>query len=129
MINDEHLQKQVESGNADETSDSLAYKKVFNVLKKDPQHLLPADFAEKVLMLVNEKRSSGSWGIELVLAVIGGLSCLITLVAAVIISEFKIQFGFLESVRDFRGVFIFGALLIILFHFLDKIVVRKDRTV
>jgi hypothetical protein len=129
MVNEEYLQEQSELGKHDKGLDSLAYQKVFDALKKESTAGLSPEFADKVMLKLQTQSTSRSSGFELLLALIGGLFCIIVLIVAVVLTGFKVQLGFLESLHGYKGVFIFGIVFIIFLHWIDKVVIRKKLSV
>jgi hypothetical protein len=125
MINEEYLQEQSDQGKSDSSVDALAYRKVFEALTKETPSSLSPNFADNVMFKVLQQRTSRFSAFEIMLAVIGGLFCIITLFVAIMLTGFKLQLGFLEAVSGYKGVFIFGTAVIIVLHWVDKIVVRK----
>jgi hypothetical protein len=76
-------------------------------------------------MMVREKHSSKASRFEIVLAFVGGLLSILIFGVAVMLTGFKLEFGFLESVGNFKGIFIFGIAFILLLHWVDKKIMRK----
>jgi hypothetical protein len=128
MNKEEYLQDQIERGKVDNSTDSLAYQKVFNALKKETASGLSPDFADRVLSIVPGHKTATSH-LELLLAVIGGTFTIVMLIVAVMLTGFKLDLGILKSASSFRGVLFFGAGFILLLNWIDKLVVRKKDTV
>ena len=129
MNNDEYLQEQFEAGKKDESLDSMAYQKVFEALRKDSGPSLSPTFADNVLQLIQHKQSSRVSGLTLFLAIIGGLFSIGVFAAAIILTGFKVQLGFLEGLGQFKGVFLFGAAFIILLNWVDKLMMRRKASI
>ena len=50
----------------------------------------------------------------------GMFSLFITLIVAIAMSGFKLNFGFLKNMSGYAGLFVFGAVLILVLNQLDK---------
>jgi len=128
-MSDEELQELFEAGRLEKGKDSFAFQKVYDALNKEPEHHLPAGFADRIVKLLEQKQATKSGRVELVLAVVGGIFTILTLVIAVIMTNFKANLGFLNGVSSYKGVILFGFAFVILLQWLDKIVVRKKESI
>jgi hypothetical protein len=127
--NEDDLQEQFEAGKKDKSLDSIAYQMVFDALKKDPVPALPPSFADNVLQIIQRTQSSRVSSLAVFLAIVGGLFSIGVFVAAIVLTGFKVQLGFLEGLGEFKGVFLFGAAFIILLNWVDKITMRKKASI
>jgi hypothetical protein len=127
MTNEEQIQRRVELGEVIDNLDAKAYQRVFSGLKKEPELRLPSSFADRVVTMVAEKRESKSSSWEIILLISGAILLMIACVAAIVVTEFKFDLGFLKAISDFKGLFIFAAALLIFIHWLDKSLVRKKQ--
>ena len=125
MKEDNFLQQQVESGKDDGSVDATAYRKVFEVLRKESGPALPPSFADTIVVMVQQRNSSSASRLVIFLALIGGIFAIALLVIATILTGFKLQLGFLEPIRHFGGMFLFGTLFILMLNWIDKILIRK----
>lgn len=123
MKSEDEIQQQIEGGRHPQNDDETAYLHVFNALKKAPAEMPVSGLADRVLLRL-EKRSKRSW-VELVLPVLGGVLLLAGLVVTVVLTKFKINFGFLSAMRDYAGLIVFGVCFILLLNIIDRLVVRK----
>jgi hypothetical protein len=129
MNHEEKLQNEAEAGKGGKDLEARAYRKVFDALSKEPEYTLPPSFADKVVMMVQAETTRKASGLEILLAVIGILFLLLTLGIAILVLQFKPDFGFLEGAEKFKGLFIFGMVFILLLQWLDKMLVRKKSAV
>lgn len=122
---DEELQKNIESGNVplNDDPDAKAYQQVFNALKKEPDVMLSASFADKVLSKIEAKRSS-SLVKDYVWLITGLVLICVVFVIAVYFSGLKPELGFLEAISGYKGIFIFGALFIGFLQWIDKLLIK-----
>jgi hypothetical protein len=129
MSTEEYQQEQAEAGKFDKSIDSSAYQKVFQALGNQPVHTLSPNFADKVVEKILQKKTSRITGAELTLAIVGVAFSIIIFIIAIILTGFKIQLGFLESLQSFKGLMIFGIAFILLLNWFDKLVVRRKVSV
>ena len=125
MNEEEKLQFDIESGKGDNSLDALAYKKVFTALERDPGGSLPPHFADKIVSLIQKRDAIKVSRSEIILFVAGAFFTVITLIIGVSISGFRPDFGFLKSIGEFKGLFLFAIAFVILLQWLDKAIVRK----
>lgn len=118
---DEELQKNIESGlePLGDNPDVHTYRELFTRLKQEPDFHLPPDFSDSIIArVVAKKRRAGSRDFFLFGA--GMFLLLIAFVVAVVITGFKPDFGFLNNMSSYLGLFIFGTVFILVLHFVDK---------
>jgi hypothetical protein len=128
-MSEEEVQKLFEAGRLEKSRDSLAYQKVYDALKKEPELRLPSEFADRIVNLVQQKQTSNSGRTELVLAIAGGIFSVVVLIITLIVTKFKFDLGFLNAIASYRGVLFFGLAFVILLQWLDKIVLRKKESI
>lgn len=60
---EEELQHQIENGLVNESDDARAYQRVFDALKKEPDFHISFHFADRLVALIEKKRSEtiGGW--------------------------------------------------------------------
>lgn len=122
---EEELQKNIESGHVplNDDPDAKAYQQVFNVLKKEPDVMLSASFADKVLSKIEDRRSS-SLVKDYVWLITGLVLICVVFVVAVYLSGLRPALGFLEAIAGYKGIFIFGALFIGFLQWIDKLLIK-----
>lgn len=124
---EEELQKKVETGDVPEGIDAEAYRYVFSGLKREMDFSVSPTFSEKIMAKVEAKQKRET-SRDFIWFGVGAFSILIGFVVAVVKSGFRIDFGFLNSISNYAGVFAFGAAFIILLHWLDKRILRNRNT-
>ncbi|MEK6780927.1 MAG: hypothetical protein AABY93_04445 [Bacteroidota bacterium] len=124
---DEELQGQIEKmGSAGENLDATAYKKVFEVLRQEPDFHLPINFDNLVISKIETKRESSK---DFLWFGIGLFTFTVATIVAVMLTNFKISFGALKFVTGYPGLFVFGAGFILALHWLDKKLVRSNGSI
>ena len=126
MMSEEELQHKIEAREKISGRDAQAYRKVFDALEHEPEFGLPLNFADAVMSRIESKRESRKE--YFVLA--GGI--LFFVIATVVTyfmlgirlstDTFKMQTGVgaYQFVKDYAGLFIFGAAFILLLQWFDK---------
>ena len=121
---DKEIQKKFESGNYPhgDDLDTRAYNTVFRALETDPAYRLSANPSEVVARIrAREKRRE----LRDYLWFAGGLSFLaISFLLTVLYTGFRLNWGFLNALADYKGLFVFGAGVIALLNWLDKRLLR-----
>lgn len=122
---EEELQNNIERGlpGGDEL-DSKAYREVFRVLKKDPGHAVQSRFAENVIarIVAREKKEQSR---DYLLFFSGLFVLLVAAGATIVVTGFRLDFGFLRSMADYKGLAVFGVLFIGFLNWLDKRLIRE----
>lgn len=123
---EEELQDQVDKGQTPDADglDVKSYQEVFRVLRKDPGYELSPRFAETVVAAVLNKQQRKISRDYLWFGV-GILFLLIAFVATVLFTGFRLDFGFLNAMADFKGLIIFGVLFILFLNWLDRRLVKE----
>ena len=124
MKNDEEIQKNIEAGEMGNSSDEKAYRYVFNALPKEKGEYLTQGFADRVASRIQQRTSESSLP-EIMLAIFGGLAFIIGLVVTIAMTGFKPNLGFLNALSNYKGLFLFGIVFIILINVIDRQVLRK----
>ena len=126
--NEEDLQKKIEAGihpSGDEL-DVRAYHEVFARLKKTPESFLSSDFADKVIVRVQEKQKRSA-SRDFFWFTLGAFLLVVTLVVATVLTGFKPTLGFLNGMSGYAGLFAFGLAVILVLNHLDKKLLPKSR--
>jgi hypothetical protein len=127
---EEELQRNLEAGKnleGDEL-DVKAYQSVFNALKHEPEFTLSSSFADKVVGMAVKKQQSKSTFREYFWFGFGFFLMLVAFVVAIVLTEFKLNMGFLNGLSSYKGVIIFGIFFIAILHLLDKRLIRPTQT-
>lgn len=125
---DEELQENVENSSVPkgDPMDVKAYQEVFRALKRDPGFELSDSFAEKVMArVISRQRESqardyfwfGAGIFFLILSAVGTL----------LFTGFKLDFGFMNVMSDYKGLAIFAIAFITLLNWFDKKIVRRKQ--
>ncbi|MGC1241148.1 MAG: hypothetical protein WA874_06160 [Chryseosolibacter sp.] len=124
---EEELQKAVENGRLAESSeDGKAYQAVFRALKKEPAYRLPAGFAERIVSTVAARKADGTSKDYFWFG--AGLFVLtIAFVGTILYTGFRLDFGFLKGMSNYKGLAVFGIAFIIFLNFLDKKLVKEKQ--
>lgn len=119
---EEELQRSLEAGKNPEGDelDVKAYQSVFNALNNEPEFTLSSNFADKVVGMAVKKQQSKNTFREYFWFGFGIFLMLIAFVVTILMTEFKLDMGFLNGLNSFKGVIIFGIFFIGLLHWLDK---------
>ena len=123
---EEELQKKIESGEltGNEDLDVKAYQEVFRVLKIEPDYKLSARFAESVVLRINE-RDNKSLSKDYFWFFTGLFFFLLTSGITLVFTNFRLDFGFLNGMSEYKSLAIFGAAFIVFINWLDKRVVKE----
>ena len=121
---EEDLQKKFEQGKPIPSGpDEKAYEVVFRALKRDPGYSLPSNFAEQVAAAATKgshrERGDYFWFGA------GIFFLLVAFVANILFTGVRLDFGFMKVLSDYRGLLVFGVVLIVLLNWLDKKLVRE----
>lgn len=121
-MQDEDLQKRIENGLADEESkDARAYRRVFEVLKKEPDFHVSLSFADRLIALIDkreEKRDFWWMGLGIFLSIIA-------MIVAIALSTPDLSTNAFKFLSGYKGLVIFGIAFILLLHWIDRNVIRK----
>ena len=122
---EEELQKNIEKGRIPlgDDLDVRAYQEVFRALNKDPGYQLSSGFAEKVIWKVNEKQNR-SLSRDYLWFFSGLLFFLLASAITLMFTNFRLDFGFLNVMSDYKGLAFFGVTFILFLNWLDKRLVR-----
>jgi hypothetical protein len=119
---EEELQRQAEKNQiSGHNVDSRAYLVIFNALRREPEFRLSAKFSEAVLDRISEAESrSLYYWVAFVM-----LGFIIAAGAAIVLTGFKPDFGFLKHISRFTGLFVFGAGFILFLQWIDRKLVHQ----
>jgi hypothetical protein len=125
---EEELQKRLERGErpGDKGLDTRAYREVFRALEKDPGYQLSDDFPQRVISAVR-RRQQGRDTRDYLWFGMGILLLAVASIATILFTGFRFDFGFLNTMADYKGLAVFGIMFVILLNWLDKRLVRRSR--
>lgn len=119
------MQRKVESGlGVEANADSDAYRRLFNVIGKQPKIQLSRNFVDGVVQRIEAKRKRESRR-DLIWLGFGVLFLIIGLALTAILAGLQFHLGFLLEMSAYAGVFIFGSVMIVLFNWLEKRTLEK----
>lgn len=125
---EEDLQRNFDAGiePVGDEVDIQAYREVFSRLKKVHKVELSPDFADTIVARVIERKEKEA-SRDILWFGAGAFLLAAACAIVVVMSGFKLQFGFLKNISSYAGLFVFGAFFIILLLFLEKrIIPRRD---
>ena len=122
---DEELQSQIEKATFVEGVDAYAYKKVFDVLKQEPDFQLPVNFADRVVATIEAKKDSSK---DFIWFGVGIFMFMMAAVVAIVLTDFKVDFHAFKFIAGYPGLFIFGVAFIFVLQWLDKKLVKPKTT-
>jgi len=130
-MSEEELQHKLEAGEHITGKDAAAYRKVFDALEREPDFRLPMNFADAVMSRIESKQESRK---EYFLIGGGVLFFVIATIVAYFMTDFRLSsdtfklqtnLNAFQFVKNYMGLFIFGAAFIILLQWLDKRFVKS----
>ena len=121
-MQEEELQNQLEHDlNADASEDARAYKRVFDVLKKEPDFHVSLPFADRIITLIEkreEKRDYWWMGTGIFLS-------LIAMIVALALTQANWSAGVFTFFSGYPGLVAFGIAFILFLQWIDKKIIRK----
>jgi len=123
MKHEEELQNQIELGlRTHDSDDALAYQRVFNSLKKEPDFHVSLPFADRIIALVEKKEERKDfWWIAT-----GIFLTVIALIVALALTKVNWSAGAFTFVSEYYGLVLFGIAFILMLQWVDKKVIRKQ---
>ena len=125
---EEELQKKIARGEVpgDEGMDVKAYQRVFRALEKDPGYKLSPDFARRVAsrVIASERKKSFN---DYVWFAAGIIFFLVAFAGTVLYTGFRLDFGFLNVMSEYKELAAFGISFIFLLNWLDKKLVKEKQ--
>lgn len=125
-MTDEKLQRKIEDGEPVNNLEGRTYRKIFDVLKKEP-YQLPSSFADRVMLQLNEE--SSTLFKDYIWLSVGLLSFFVTAVASLTFIHYKFSWGLFSwgifrFISGYPGLILLSVILIGVFQWLDKRLVR-----
>jgi len=123
MKYEEELQNQIEQGlRTHDSDDALAYQRVFNSLKKEPDFHVSLPFADRIITLIEKKEERKDfWWITA-----GIFLTVIALIVALAMTKVDWSTGAFTFVSEYYGLVLFGIAFVLLLQWVDKKVIRKQ---
>ena len=129
-IHDEEMQKNLEAGQpapGDEV-DVKAYQHVFGALRQEPEFVLPHAFANRVVRALVQQQTKKTTAREYVWFGVGIVLLLAAFITAIVLTDFKFNFGVFSALKSYKGLFLFAVVFITLLHLVDRRLLRNKRT-
>ena len=125
-MTDEQLQQKIESGELVNNKEGLAYRKIFDALKKEP-YQLPTSFADRVMLQLNAE--SSTLFKDYIWLSVGLLCFFVAAVASLAFIHYKFSLGLFSwgafrFISGYPGLILLSVILIGAFQWLDKKLVR-----
>lgn len=122
MNHEEELQNQIERGlPTHDSEDALAYQRVFDSLKKEPNFHVSLPFADRLIALIEKKEERRDyWWMA-----IGISLSVIALIVVLVITKVTWTTGAFTFISRYYGLVIFGIVFILLLQWIDKKIVKK----
>lgn len=122
MKHEEELQNQIERGSLNHDSeDALAYQRVFNSLKKEPDFHVSLPFADRILALVEKKEERKDyWWMAA-----GIFLSVIALIVVLALTKVNWTTGAFTFISKYAGLVAFGIAFILLLQWVDRKIVKK----
>ena len=122
---EEELQRQAEQHQITVVDkDSRAYKVVFDALHRETDFQLPSRFADKVILRLQQQHRYRTSN-EYIWLGAGIFLFMVAAAVAVVLTDFRLEWGFLKSASRYLNVFIFGAVFILALQWFDRKFIRK----
>jgi hypothetical protein len=119
---EEELQNQIENGLVNESDDARAYQRVFDALKKEPDFHVSLPFADRILVLIEKKEEKRDyWWMAA-----GIFLTVIALIVSLILTSAHWTAGVFTFLSGYSGLVVFGVAFILLLHWVDKKVIKKQ---
>lgn len=122
MKHEEELQHQVERGSViHDSEDTLAYKRVFDSLRKEPDFHVSISFADRIAALLEKKEERKDyWWLAA-----GIFLSVIALIVVLAITKVNWTIGAFTFISKYYGLVGFGIVFILLLQWVDKKIIKK----
>ncbi len=119
---EEELQNQIENGLVNEADDARAYQRVFDALKKEPDFHVSLPFADRILAIIEKKEEKRDyWWMAA-----GIFLMVIALIVSLVLTRAHWTAGVFTFLSGYSGLVVFGIAFILLLHWVDKTVIKKQ---
>lgn len=121
-MSDEEVQREVELGNNPLHPSARVYRKVFDVLRKEPGYLLPGSFADRAVRRIVAAHSSK----DIYWFYAGLFSLGVAGLVATILVHARFGVGVFKFISGYPGLVIFGLAFVLFLQWLDRKYIRKS---
>ncbi|MBL7872935.1 MAG: hypothetical protein JNM78_15065 [Cyclobacteriaceae bacterium] len=123
MKAEEDLQNKIEQGlTSDASIDGEAYQYVFKSLKKEPTFHVSTSFADRVVSMLDRKEERRDyWWMAA-----GIFLSVIALIVTFALVKAELTAGVFTFLSGYQGLVIFGIAFILLLHWVDKKVIKRQ---
>jgi hypothetical protein len=122
MKHEEDLQHQIEHGLATHDSeDAVAYQRVFDSLRKEPDFHVSLPFADRIVALLEKKEERKDYG----WLAAGIFLSVIALIVVLAITKVNWTIGAFTFISNYYGLVGFAIVFILLLQWVDKKLIKK----
>jgi sterol desaturase/sphingolipid hydroxylase (fatty acid hydroxylase superfamily) len=120
---EQELQAQVESGQANDSTDAKAYRLVYRVLSRDPGFALSAAFIHQVMARVEARRlkemARDRWFL-----ISGWIVFLVAFIVCIAKVKYKLGLGSYTFLQSYAGLLAFAVVFLLILHLIDRRIIR-----
>lgn len=118
---DEIIQESIEQGNHEvKDTDSMAYRIVFNSLKKEPAFSASDGFIDRVVYKIIRRKEARATRRDYIWLAIGLFVFLIATFVTISVTHFKFSYGAFKFLSNYGGLLLFGGALVIGLQWIEK---------
>lgn len=120
-MTEEQLQQNIEEGLPIKSdADALAYRKVFDALRKEPTYALPPNFARSVVDRLLQMRARKEQRRDNLWLVLGVILIAIAMVVTIALTDFNPNVGVFTFLKSYGGLLLFGVAFVLLLNWVEK---------
>lgn len=126
-MSDEELQKLFDSNQQPEANggDVTAYRKVFKAISKEPSLKIASGFAESVVKRIVAKKKREARR-DFIWLSFGVVFLVIGLIVTAAVAGLQFDFGFLNDMSGYAGIFTFAIVVILVFNVIERKLLFKN---
>lgn len=126
-MSDEELQKLFDSNQQPEANggDVTAYRKVFKAISKEPSLKIGSGFAESVVKRIVAKKKREARR-DFIWLSFGVVFLVIGLIVTAAVAGLQFDFGFLNDMSGYAGIFTFAIVVILVFNVIERKLLFKN---
>lgn len=120
-MTEEQLQRNIEEGLPTKSdADALAYRKVFDALRKEPTYALPPGFARGVVERLLQLRARKEQKRDNLWLFLGVFFITIAMVVAIAVTDFNPNLGAFTFLNSYGGLLLFGVAFVLFLNWVEK---------